>query len=515
MKKLTLMAVAMLLTAVVAFGIVGCKPKDEEKVTSFKYFGMATGVTDSEYNSHELATMIKTQTGYDVKYYQASADAAAAQEAVLNIFINRDDFQAVKVTKDQFYTLLSQGALKPITDYVNKSTQLKSAISKIGWDTASKDGQIYAIPQKDAMMVSAVAIAYRADWLNEYNTANPSAAIPVPSADNNYSMTTANYKKMLQFFRTKVVTNGKALKVDVGGVFLENILPAFGIYQEWAEVNGQLQFTVNQPGYEAYMAYVQDLYDSGLVDYAATSTETNVINALKGGLAGSGRLAHWSAAAVEGADGDDRFGYIQALVPTEGAAVRTFAAEAYGYYTVIPAYASNAQAEAVIDWADKKLEPTFFKTLIIGNEGEHYEMKNGEVWPLLPKFNERNIADKFMDGTIEAEYTNYWLGRTRKTAAQAKIFSIANYNITGTGIKNPIVIMPPNSIYDLNMSPARTALVNKLITTLYNADVSKRSGIEELKTTFNSNKGSEITTSVNSWYTTWENKATYNAVKPR
>ncbi len=494
---------------------------DYEKVNTFKYFGMGSGVETEQFNNSPTAQLVKEHTGYDVYYDQAPADPIDAQTAITNIFMLKSDYQAVKVSKEQFYTLLEMDALLPITEYVNASTNLKEVITDFGWQTATKDGEIYAIPQKNARLASNTAIAFRLDWLNEYNTANPNAQIPVPSKENNYSMTLSDFKTMLTYFATKVPAGGKAMAIDVQTVYQENILPAFGIYNEWAEVDGKLEYAINQPGFEDYMKYMEDLFDNGLIQYQATANDAGAAKSLQARTVGAGRIPHWNAATIEATDTaatDDSISYIQALVPDESKgdpnAVRVFAQQGYGFYTVIPKYSTPEQAAAVIDWADKKLDKDFFLEMVLGTEGETYTVENGEYYPILPTFDEKQgLADKFMDGIREDDYATYWLCRTRKTEAQDKMFSIANYNIEKTGIQNPITVMPPNTAYDTYYTAANIEVKDTLVTTLFEKGTSL--SVDDIKAVFNGLQGEEITASVNEWYQNWELKDSFNAVEPR
>lgn len=494
---------------------------DYEKVSSFKYFGMAAGVETEALNNSPTAQLVKEHTGYDVIYDQAPADPVDYQTAITNIFMLKSDYQGVKVSKEQFYTLLEMDALLPITEYINASTNLKEVITDFGWQTATKDGEIYAIPQKNARLASNTAIAYRLDWLKEYNEANPDAQIPVPSEENNYSMTLSDFKTMLTYFATKVPEGGKALAIDIQSVYQENILPAFGIYNEFAEVNGKLEYAINQPGFEDYMKYMEDLYDSGLIQYQATANDAGAAKSLQSKTVGAGRIPHWNAATIEATETtttDDNISYIVALVPDESKgdpnAVRVFAQEGYSYYTVIPKYATPEQAAAVIDWADKKLDKDFFIKMVLGTEGETYTIENGEYYPILPTFDEKQgLADKFMDGIREEDYAAYWLCRTRKTEAQDKMFSIANFNIDKTGIQNPVTVMPPNTAYDTYYSAANIEVKDTLVTTLF--DKGNSLSLDDIKAVYNGLQGEEITASVNEWYQNWDLKDSFNLVKPR
>jgi len=492
---------------------------DYSKATSFNYFNIASGIETEQLNNCETAQLVKEYTGYDVKYDQAPADANAAETAITNIFMLKSDYQAVKVTKNQFYTLLQMGALKDITEYVEASTNLKEQISEFGWQTATVDGAIYGIPQKNARKVNNTAIAFRLDWLNEYNETHPDAQIPVPSEENGYSMTLSDFKTMLTYFATKVPKGGKAMAIDMGGVFLENILPAFGIYQEWADVNGKLEYIINQPGFQEYMDYMEDLFDSGLIMYQATANDAGAVKSLQAKTVGAGRVAHWNAFTIESSETqetDPNISYIVSLIPDDRkgdpTAVRTFATEGYSYYTVIPNFATDEQAAAVVDWIDKKLDKDFFLRLVLGVEGETFTIENGEYYPILPTFDEKQgIADKFMDGSREEEYSKYWLCRTRKTKAQDKMFSMANYRIEETGILNPTSVMPPNADFDTYYTAANMQIKDLLVTSMYQTGVTK--SLEEIQAEWKNLNGDVITDAVNAWYSTWEGKDTFNTVK--
>lgn len=516
MKKRFLTKLAVVSLAVVC-SVSGCKKEEVKKeaeanADTFRYYGMATGMTTEEYNQSPIAGMVEEHTGYHVVYDQAPADSADAQTAITNIFMARSDYQAIVVSKNQFYSLLAMDALKDVTPYVEQTENLSTQISEFGWETAKKDGKIYGIPVKDAKKSSDVGIAFREDWLKEYNEEHQDAAIDIPSQENGYTMTASDFKRMLQYFKTKVPKGGKAMNVDVNGVFLENILPAFGIQQQWVDINGRLEYYVNQPGFEDYMKYMQELFDEELISYQATSGDPGSVKLLQAKTIGAGRIPHWNAVTIEktdAADVDDAIGYISVLIPDEYKGqpdqISMFAKEAYSYYTVIPKYSSDVQAAAVIDWADKKLDQDFFLKLVLGTEQETFTIENGEYYPISPQFDEqRRIADKFLDGTREEDYSKYWLCRTRKTPAQDKMFSRINYNIEEHGKKDPTTVMPPNDVYDNYFSGAVTEVTTALIKSLYQNE--NRLSLEEIKQIFHGAKGNEITDAVNAWYGAWDEK---------
>ena len=273
---------------------------------------------------------------------------------------------------------------------------------------------------------------------------------------------------------------------------------------------------------------MEDLYDSGLVLYQATSDDAGAVKSLQARTVGAGRIAHWNAYAIETTNAkegtdlstytDESIGYISALVPDDckgdKSKVRVFATEGYAYYTVVPKFASEEQAAALVDFADKKLEKDFFLKLVLGTEGDTFSVVDGQYYPILPAFNDKQgFSDKFIDGTRENDYAAYWLCRTRKTAAQDKMFSQSNYNIGATGIQNPISVMPPNEAYDTYYNAANIEVKNAIVISMYQKDVPF--DLASIQAKFDEFEGKTITESVNNWYGTWALKDQFNTVTPR
>ncbi len=516
---------------------------DYPKVSKFTAYVTNGGIDDEQFNAQPLANTIRQKTGYDVKFIQLPK--SDVDTTVTNIFTQKEDVQYVFVTKSQFNDLVASGSLAPITEYVNASTNLREQISEIGWGSATgEDGEIYAIPNSDPRECTSKGFYYRLDWLNEYNKANPNAQIPVPSEANGYSMSVSNFEKMLKYFDTKV-EGGNALAIEVDPnstnytedkpVYLQTILPAFGINSEWADVDGKLTYIVDQKGFKEYMEYMEGLFDAGLITYQATKNDEDVVTALNNGHAGVALVSHTKPNGLEtkryetetgnklSSEEKQTFtdstysGYIAALVADENegdaSKVRVWSKKVYNQYIVCPYWNTAEQNAAVVDYCDKKLDKDLFLEITIGVEGVSFEKKDGGYYPILPAFNDTyNLADKFLSGTREADYAEYWLARTRKTAAQGRMFGMINYNIDVTGIMDPFNMMPSNDVVDTKYANARNAVVEKLILTVFNKDAAFN--FDEIVKLWNDNNGEEIEKEINDWYASWEYKDSYNNVAP-
>ena len=500
---------------------------DYEKETNLRSFVVNAGITDEEFNKLDLAKLINEKTGYNVTYVQApSADPQAKN----NIFMLKEDYQLVNVTKDEFYVLMMQGALAPLTEYVDASVNLKEAMTDIVWDSArGTDGEIYGIPYSQPKNVTNNGLAYRLDWLNDYNTEHPDEQIPIPSEENGYSMGLSDFTKMLEYFKGKVADGGYPMAVRNGSALINPVLPAFNLYQEWVDIDGKLTYIVEQPGFEDYGKYLDKLYDTDLLYYAKSAQDVNDITMMQDGRAGVCLANHWEAlniervSAPEGTDTnaytDDRFAYMAALVPDDcvgdASKVRVFSAQYVDQYGVVPAHNTAKQIAGAVDFVDKKLDKDLFLEFSIGVEGDTFEIRNGEYYPILgaEHFDKMTYADKFLNGTRMEDYSKYWLARARKSQAQEKIFFTINYNVDNTGIKNPVTMMPPNDTYNEYWAKINSELNATLTLNLYDkASTYDHSAILKTWTTYD---GPKVTDSINEWYSTWSSKDDFNTVKPR
>jgi putative aldouronate transport system substrate-binding protein len=150
------------------------------------------------------------------------------------------------------------------------------------------------------------------------------------------------------------------------------------------------------------------------------------------------------------------------------------------------------------------LDEEFFLKLALGEEGVTFTIEETGYYPILPAFNdERGLADKFLIGSREVDYGQYWLCRTRKTQAQDKLFSRVNWNAAETGVASVIGFMPSNEAYDNYYSGANRELTTALVTTMFGTD---RMTVDQLRAVFDANGGDLVKESVNEWYAAWEGK---------
>lgn len=568
MKKLLSVCGALLLSASLLFGVAACGGGEGDGSGTINIYCVASGVSDDQLNADPIAEKIREYTGEDI-YWKNQPTAAGDVTSQLNsIFINRmEGFDLISMSKDNFLTFLAQDAFFDISPYLETmENDPFELIGELGWDMTRDGDAIYGIPVKNAREMNNDALAYRTDYLAAYNadTANTDK-IPVPSEENGYSMTVSDFTDFLKWIKAKIDAEG-SIECDVEGCTLDhtvthpfivptntpiitNIATAFGIYQNWADSNGdgKLEFYTEQVGFADYMKYMNYLYANDLLFYE-TNTANSVANALviqEGGEAGtaSGSVAHWSTVPYEGSsttEANDHYGYISALIPddfdkAEGAnenekrqnSVRVFSAESYGTFFAIPAFTPAAKVERIIKMIDKMLDDDFFRESYIGTdaatdtENGTYTVKDGQYWP-TDKFSTAMVnADKLVVALREAETAEYWMCRVRKTFGQQKQFTVGNYKISEiTGIKDPTTARGLSEVYDNNQSPRVTNLQSYMTAQMYPQEnkttLITDTAINAVKARYATDaiegieaSGTEITADLNEWYASWSGKDGY------
>ena len=530
MKKTKIAAsVAMAVLIGATVGLSACGGNGKDDTNRLDIMTISTTVSDEELNGG-LATVLNEQTEYDVTWRQLNSDSQSASAQFNSIFTDRNSqIDAVKLSKAQLYQYMNSGALKDLTEYVNKTTNLKDQISELGWSLASKDGKIYGIPQRAPTLTNNILMVYRADWLNLYNADHADAKIEVPSEDNGYAMTVSNFKKMCEYFTD--TQNADGLVVQKGLGFQEAILPAFGIYGEFSEYSdGKLYYEVEHPNFPQYMKYMQELYNHtqgskrALRYNTSGAAATDPLTSFNSNQCGVARVAFWNGANLGTKWNANQVGTIQALVDDKAADsnghidpanVRVIATDSYNYFTVVPTSRSNRTAEKVVDFADKLLEKNLFKRAIIGIENTHFQKgEDGLDWPILDRFGELDIADKYLLGTREEDYGTYWWTRARKNEVSYQLTLVAFNNIKNTGIKCPIEAMPPLEAYNDHQASAISEMTDTLHLAMFPGEnAAEKYTLENVIAKYHEYHGDQVVTAVNEWYASWAGKATFNTVK--
>ena len=511
MKKITILVLGVLFTLTLA----SCTPPEIDENDNENLCPSSTPVLeDIDFETNKISLdvlmpsagtfdpdrdptkeLIENLTGYSVTYEELPQ--ASATETLNLRLGSRDEFNAVKVTKNQYENLVQQCALLDLAPYIDEyGDNLKTAMSDEAWEAVTIGDRIYGIPEPVSSENIDYTIGIRQDWLDELD-------LEVPT-------TKEEFKAMLIAFDEYygVDNNGdprsefKALTYDVNNYVIAPIASAFSLYHDWQVVDGELIAMAENPNFELYLNYMKDLYDSGLVDESVASNDfSTAMTKFAQGNSGAIVMAWWNSIAV--ADSLRAGGQVGAeivyIMPLENEDGERFIERGTGvpYITVIPKY-MNEEAPWTINWIDSKLDPDNFKEMVIGEEDNHFTYKaSDDTYHPAANFNEKNNSSWFLTGTIETDYQKYWQARVRKNEDMYASWSQINEDADIYGVYDPLAYAPSIEEYsDYANTLANKTLAFAIPFIFTNDGDSFSDFVEEWKNA----GGEELSEALNNWY---------------
>ncbi|MGD9604749.1 MAG: extracellular solute-binding protein [Bacilli bacterium] len=218
--------IAFLMIASV-FMFVGCTKDDDvvESLDNIKIYGpFDTFDPETDY-VHQL---IKDITGVDVDYDFLPQDGASANTKLYLDIAGQAEYHLMKLAPTQFDQLRAVGALLDITELLNEyGTNITSSVSEEVWKTATYDGKIYGVPQKNPSNNINSALFLRKDIFVENEIALPT--------------TLTEFKDAMVALKTKLGTGFVPFSASSHNI--EPIRGAFGIVTDWVpQTDGTLKY---------------------------------------------------------------------------------------------------------------------------------------------------------------------------------------------------------------------------------------------------------------------------------
>jgi len=355
-------------------------------------------------NTYFTAGFLEEKTGYKTTYDMLPEELP--NEKLNLLMSNREKYDIMRLTKEQFFTLAEAGALEPLNDLIDKyGSNLKAGIEDTTWSAATIDGKIYAIPQGGTGIYASSSLVIRKDWLEELQLEVPT------NRDELY-----NVLKVIKEKKGVIPFTGTG-QVSV----IPEIASTFGIANTltnnaWLEVDGGVIHQAEHPRMKEYLTFMNKLYKEGLLDSEwPINTSSVAIERFTSGQSAMMSLAWWSAPSVVNAlkknfpDAD--FVTLPFLKDEQG--VSTIGVNTgITYFMAIPKWSENK--EHAMNYMNVKLEKDLFKEIVIGQEGVHHKFEDGKYFPILPAFDDLNNASYYLTGVDESVYSTYWQARVRK-----------------------------------------------------------------------------------------------------
>ena len=462
-----------------------------------------SGYTIDAVNADGNAKVVEEVTGYKVNYSQLPAADASS---VLNMhMINREKYNAMKLTSSQFADLIADDALLALDDLLDKfGPEIKNAISDESWDVVRVNGKIYGIPERASSDNIEYPVIFRQDWLDELNLSVPT--------------TKEEFRNVLTEFKNR--KNVIPLTFDMYTPLVYAVSSAFGIYSDWQEydIGGkkEIRYYMDAPGYTDYVDYMAGLYRDGLIDTEiSTQASADAIQKFSSGKAGAIAASLWSVGSIvtglnsqgiisnsqASSTQENYLGYLRSLKNAQGD-TKVYRKSGYSYITAIPFYMAE-NAGYVIDWINSKLTDKEgahnFRKIVIGDENTHwtYSTYTGYV-PISEHFGEKENAHYYLTGSNEKVYTQYWLARVRKQAELFRAWSIMMEDADDVGVYDVTDFIPPIAEY-----ASVRAKIELYAQDQFFVMIKADGGTSRYSTylgKFNADGGEAATRAINKWY---------------
>lgn len=434
----------------------------------------------------EPGRILEEITGQKVEYYMLPAENS--NEKLYIEVSGNADYNILKLRKEQYDTLVSQGALLDIRSYLEQyapNIMAEGAISEDIWKTVEgENGEIYGIPEKNSYDHITNCIAYRKDILDKYG-------IPVPVTTEDFY--NANKQLAEAGVKSPTVT---ALPL------MHGVTGAFGLVNDWNEENGQLVYKGMSEGLDKYAEYMRSLYQVGGFgkDPFGTLNNGDALARFANGDAAFLMAAWWNAPALEkdmtaaGVENAiDQIGWIQSLEGPDGTK-GVFRDKGVSYVIAIPRYMENT-AQASIEYINKKFEEDIVTEYVLGEEGKQFVVENGEYRP-GPEYRKEARADWYLTGIPETLWEKYWPASIYNNVPQYAAWNSIQEKADEFGVYDVMKLSPPISSWG-NAKAVMNAAVDEQLNLFINGNIDS---LDNLRATLKAEGIEQATADVNAWY---------------
>lgn len=481
-KLLSLLLAVSLLLGLCCFGAAA-----EAGDITLKFL-ISTSTADFE-KDHGYAVCERV-AGYPIEY-----EILNGTEQLMLIIASGQAYDYVYLSNANYKLMMSEGALMDIKPLLEQyGSNITSSITTL-WPAVTVDGGIYAIPstaaQPDSLRCSLVA---RQDLLNKIGYASDKLPTTKEAFVTMLEDIKAAYPDMIP------LTVSNDTKVPA---LITNIASAFGIEtggnrEAFQLVDGHVTFLADHPQLTAYVTFVKDLYDRGLIDPEWPALTLN--DARNKWIGGQAVICFdsWNGFAIdtmydlyEGMDFS-----VLPLLEDENGKVHAQVYSGVGAYGGIPVTAEHP-AEA-IQAINNMMEDANHREIALGEEGVHYSVdENGGYIAIQPAFSEeKNISNVFIAGFYREDvYPTYWEVRLQKNAYMQRCFYDQRACVLDGGVRSPIALAPTSGVE--NESTLIKDTNDTLLAVVCGGDIGE---IQKMTDRWHAEGGEEVVSFYDAWY---------------
>lgn len=301
-------------------------------------------------------------------------------------------------TKDLYLQYAKQGGLTDLTDYINKTKDLKAFTEKNKTDVEYQ-GKYYGTAAYRATTDRHISVI-RTDWLDKLGLKAPT--------------TTDEFYNVMKAFKEKdPAGGGKTIPFGMRAVVsVDNHDGAQQLLASFIKATDEEQQTlpyISMPGFKDGLKFVNKMFNEGLVDpeFALDQQEKNFITNLTNGRigfattdttkiyeTGSGDILTNLQKNVAGAKLDP----IETFKNSDGKYPKSSYPH-YGMFVFVPKTSKPDEVQAAVDYLDWSSSDAGLKLLRWGEEGTNYTLKDG-IPTVSPEQKAVNDKDRFNNGDL-------------------------------------------------------------------------------------------------------------------
>lgn len=341
------------------------------------------------------------------------------------IMASGQEYDAIKMINKPYLlaTYINNGVVQDLTDLVEAyGPNLKAAFSQDVWDMVSVDGRIYAIPETDSNDIEN-GIFVRKDWLDKLG-------LEIPTTVN------AFYDMLVAFSQMDPADVGVEYIIPFAASGHESMLSfngltqAFGLPstpQDYLEADGALVVGYDLPETKEYVEFIHKLYQEKLLDADFPATQgASVKEKVGSGTVGCAALSCWDSAALRTLQANFEGADLVCLPPLskDGSTPRIYARGGLKNFLIVPAV--STKAAEVVQYCNDFLSDEHYTRLILGDEGVHYEVRDGSYYPIFPAFDSMNKGRWFYPTNDGRKYTPLFAARAHKEPEMGQMWDDLN-----------------------------------------------------------------------------------------
>jgi putative aldouronate transport system substrate-binding protein len=465
------------------------KPKPVLKVMA-EYDALAKPGVDATSKATE------ERTGYKVEYSMLPADDPT-QKLSIEVAAGAD-YDIIRMQPQAFRLLAGQNALMPLNDLLEKyGKNVLEGIPKEAWELTTINGKIYGIPKRSERLNIGLGVGMRADILTSIGMKMPTT---IDEFYNTLKAIKDKHKDMIPLTSMSVQ--------------IPTIKSAFGLYNPWMDVNGEIVPSFKLPAMKDYMAFMIKLYNDGLLDRDLPVNKKVTVDEKFAGGKAAAIPTDWKSSqaqftALYKNNPNAKTDIVQPLIGKNGEQGISVNANLV-YATVI--LKSAKHPEDSMKYMNARMDPKNFEYLALGKEGETFTKENGKYIPIMPALSEqRGEAYWYLFGIREKEYSEMWLARLRRDAILFETYEKVNKNYDKLAKFNITGMMPPLENYT-KYNAALSKMEDDYFTQLL-VGSEKIENYDKFVKKWEEAGGAEVTKEINNWYKDGGKKYTENLLK--